>query len=1004
MTFDEYRQGGRAHYAAFVDAVRLVLAAAVKSAGMSPHALTGRAKDYASLAKKLKDNGIPLESAIDEALKDLAGVRLVFLTNRQVDRFRNSAILRENFEILNVNEHHPVPGTVSETRLFDSTNLCVRLRAERLALPEYQEFAGLKVEIQIQTLLNHAWAEMSHDTSYKGPDLRHVDGEQLKRIDERLHEVMVEHLLPAGHDFDKIARDFDLLVRADRDFKPVVASIATSSSNNELAQSLETLDQIVLPRLADRGRRYIELLPSIVAAVERARGTPAEIVEAPFGSFPGASGEDVARKASSLIDHYRYCDPQMTFETLLALYLGAEEDDRAIWLDLGRSFAENSIAVFQSHGPLVQRILVDGFTALAPDRRWAARDLMIATMEKVLSSEITGTSQGGFHEINFQMGSVPVSRETQRVRADAIALLGSLLDAATEDVTRFRILRALNEACRAPYNGASVPIRIMVMNDAASVAEISHRAASAGGLELRRRVEVDALHVHSWYHVLPSSMRGEAELVDAQSRLMTKLSALRDELNADEDFRLYKTLIGYDSVHPDAWAGNHFDFKARDQWRLDQRAPIIEQIDEEASSWTSKMRKYLAQPLDTGQDMPLINFSRAMAANRPQIGIRLLQDMDEVLRRLIAPLLEGMEEAGRTDAAVHAASTFVREGRFLFELAYWLADRKVPDASLLVGVSARAREIGDNRAVLASLNAAGRQYGVLADPALIADVLVPAVDYTIEAKLTDWPRDAWAISQGGILGALNDTQSDQVLLSIVGANDVTHDAERILAKIAGHFPRKVLEFFEARIRRGREDAGERVDPVPFHLNELPSALARHPALVLQSARRMYDLRKSAHRFYGGRLVAKLFPELDGALAAPLATIIANGGRDDQAFVLATLQPYEGVEAVYPLCMDVVDRLDRDDELLRRVSAVLGESGVLSGDFGRVEAELERHERLKPYRTDPRPKVAAFAESQIRAALQSMAEEQRRALREREQAVRDWGVSPKSRRGEGVVDD
>jgi ppGpp synthetase/RelA/SpoT-type nucleotidyltranferase len=62
-----------------------------------------------------------------------------------------------------------VPGTETETKLFDSTNYLVRLRPERLALAEYKPFEGLRAEIQVQTLLNHAWAEMGHDTIYSGP-------------------------------------------------------------------------------------------------------------------------------------------------------------------------------------------------------------------------------------------------------------------------------------------------------------------------------------------------------------------------------------------------------------------------------------------------------------------------------------------------------------------------------------------------------------------------------------------------------------------------------------------------------------------------------------------------------------------------------------------------------------------------------------------------------------------------------------------------------------------
>jgi hypothetical protein len=41
------------------------------------------------------------------------------------------------------------------------------MSAERLALPENHPYIGMKCEIQIRTVLQHAWAEIEHDIGYK---------------------------------------------------------------------------------------------------------------------------------------------------------------------------------------------------------------------------------------------------------------------------------------------------------------------------------------------------------------------------------------------------------------------------------------------------------------------------------------------------------------------------------------------------------------------------------------------------------------------------------------------------------------------------------------------------------------------------------------------------------------------------------------------------------------------------------------------------------------------
>lgn len=49
MNFEDYRLEERNRYVEFVEAVRHILNAPVKAAGMKPHATTGRAKDVISL-------------------------------------------------------------------------------------------------------------------------------------------------------------------------------------------------------------------------------------------------------------------------------------------------------------------------------------------------------------------------------------------------------------------------------------------------------------------------------------------------------------------------------------------------------------------------------------------------------------------------------------------------------------------------------------------------------------------------------------------------------------------------------------------------------------------------------------------------------------------------------------------------------------------------------------------------------------------------------------------
>jgi hypothetical protein len=112
-------------------------------------------------------------------------------------------------------------------------------------------------------------------------------------------------------------------------------------------------------------------------------------------------------------------------------------------------------------------------------------------------------------------------------------------------------------------------------------------------------------------------------------------------------------------------------------------------------------------------------------------------------------------------------------------------------------------------------------------------------------------------------------------------------------------------------------------------------------LLLPSVREWYNEKSGFHEYRGGRLLKHAFPELTDAVANELIQIARQGDEQDFKFILKTLSAYDGAERLYPVLMEVVDRLEPGDKLLHRVSDVLGQSGVVSGEFGFVEAHAHR---------------------------------------------------------------
>ncbi len=151
----------------FAHTVASILEAAIADNGQNfrVQQLSFRAKSNTSLHRKLTERSLLDSISIEAELKDLAGCRIVFYTNTDIDQFLNSRLIFDNFKVDfdGSKVHHAVGADRAAEDFYFAIHYLVSLTDERLALPEYRKFRGLRCEIQIQTILNHAWAETTHD-------------------------------------------------------------------------------------------------------------------------------------------------------------------------------------------------------------------------------------------------------------------------------------------------------------------------------------------------------------------------------------------------------------------------------------------------------------------------------------------------------------------------------------------------------------------------------------------------------------------------------------------------------------------------------------------------------------------------------------------------------------------------------------------------------------------------------------------------------------------------
>lgn len=136
MNLTSYEQTGQTLYGEFATTASFILEQTIAATGAPrPQSIQHRAKSPVSLRRKLENQGLLDSESIEKHMKDLAGVRLIFYTNTDVDRFLNSGLIRQTFEVdwKETRIHHPTSENAERTLSSYSLYRLSQRRARRTA-------------------------------------------------------------------------------------------------------------------------------------------------------------------------------------------------------------------------------------------------------------------------------------------------------------------------------------------------------------------------------------------------------------------------------------------------------------------------------------------------------------------------------------------------------------------------------------------------------------------------------------------------------------------------------------------------------------------------------------------------------------------------------------------------------------------------------------------------------------------------------------------------------
>lgn len=166
---------------------------------ISYHIITSRAKDIDSVKKKASKNKYDKPH---EEIQDFAGIRIITYVEDEVEKVCN--IIEKTFNIDKENSENKSDDLGIDKVGYKSVHYIASLDESRLELLEYKQYIKKCFEIQVRTILQHAWAEIEHDRNYK------FTGKLPTNIGRRF-KILAGVLEMADREFNTIANEIDLI-------------------------------------------------------------------------------------------------------------------------------------------------------------------------------------------------------------------------------------------------------------------------------------------------------------------------------------------------------------------------------------------------------------------------------------------------------------------------------------------------------------------------------------------------------------------------------------------------------------------------------------------------------------------------------------------------------------------------------------------------------------------------------------------------------------------------
>jgi len=150
----------------YVDKMKELVAELLEENNIKVHSIESRVKERPSLERKLRRSGANYSELIH--VTDKCGVRIItHYADDVYDVYEVAKVIESEFAIDLANSVDKNLQLDPDKFGYISLHYVATISDTKMQLTEYRRYVDCVVEIQIRSILQHAWAEIEHDLGYK---------------------------------------------------------------------------------------------------------------------------------------------------------------------------------------------------------------------------------------------------------------------------------------------------------------------------------------------------------------------------------------------------------------------------------------------------------------------------------------------------------------------------------------------------------------------------------------------------------------------------------------------------------------------------------------------------------------------------------------------------------------------------------------------------------------------------------------------------------------------